>query len=163
MNPRFSQLGSLLIIILMTGPAFAATSPVGSTAGSFRVSESGAATYSVPISTPPGTAGMKPSLSLNYSSQGGNGILGMGWSLGGLSAIHRCPKTLVQDGVVGGVNFDTNDRFCLDGQRLVAITGAYGAPNTEYRTESESYSRIISYGTTGTGPTSFKVWTVAAS
>ena len=152
-------LSSLLFVV----PAFAATSPVGSTAGSFRVSESGAATYSVPISTPPGTAGMKPSLSLNYSSQGGNGILGMGWSLGGLSAIHRCPKTLVQDGVVGGVNFDTNDRFCLDGQRLVAITGAYGAPNTEYRTESESYSRIISYGTTGTGPTSFKVWTVAAS
>ena len=139
--------------------AFTATSPVGATAGSFRVSETGAATYSIPIAVPPGTAGMKPSLSLNYSSQSGNGLLGMGWSLGGLSVIHRCPKTVAQDGVLGGVNFDANDRFCIDGQRLVAITGTYGAPNTEYRTETESYSRIISYGTTGTGPTSFKVWT----
>jgi hypothetical protein len=158
--PSFSiALLGFLSSLLYVAPTFAATSPVGATAGSFRVSETGAATYSIPISTPPGTAGMKPSLSLNYSSQSGNGLLGMGWSLGGLSVIHRCPKTVAQDGVLGGVNFDTNDRFCLDGQRLVAITGAYGAPNTEYRTESESYSRIISYGTTGTGPTSFKVWT----
>lgn len=59
----------------------------------------------------------------------------------------------------GSVNFDANDRFCIDGQRLVAISGSYGAPNAEYRTETESYSHIISYGTTGMGPTSFKVWT----
>ena len=157
--PGFSAtLLGFLASLLFTVPAFAVTSPVGATSGSFRVSETGAATYSIPISTPPGTAGMKPSLSLNYSSQGGNGLLGMGWSLGGLSVIHRCPKTRVQDGVLGSVNFDANDRFCLDGQRLVAITGAYGAPNTEYRTESESYSRIISYGTAGNGPAYWKVW-----
>lgn len=150
---------SFLTALFFTAPTLAATSSVGATAGSFRVSESGAATYSIPIAVPPGPAGMQPGMSLNYSSQGGNGLLGMGWSLGGLSVIHRCSKTIAQDGVNGSVNFDANDRFCIDGQRLVAISGSYGAPNTEYRTETESYSRIISYGTTGMGPTSFKVWT----
>ena len=59
----------------------------------------GAATYSIPLAVPPGTAGLAPALSLNYSSQGSNGRLGMGWSLGGLSSIHRCSKTIAQDGV----------------------------------------------------------------
>ena len=98
-----------LTALLLTAPALSATSPVGAIPGQFKVSESGAATYSIPIAMPPGTAGMKPNLSLNYSSQSGNGLLGMGWSLGGLSAIHRCPKTVAQDGALGGVNFDAND------------------------------------------------------
>ena len=62
---------------------------------------------------------MAPTLSLNYNSQSGNGPLGVGWSLGGLSAITRCPATYAQDGFKGGINYDGNDRFCLDGQRLV--------------------------------------------
>jgi hypothetical protein len=40
------------------------------------------------------------------------------------------------DGAIGGVNYDGNDRFCLDGQRLVAITRTYGSDGAEYRTES---------------------------
>ena len=58
---------------------------VASTPGEFSVSSTGAATYSVPIVVPPGTAGVEPKLSLNYSSQGRNGLLGVGWSIGGLS------------------------------------------------------------------------------
>lgn len=102
---------------------------------------------------------MQPQLSLNYNSQGGNGLLGVGWSLGGLSVIHRCPATKVKDGFIGGINFDSNDRFCLDGQPLVAINGAYGANGTEYRTELDGFSKIVSYGSTGNGPQYFKVWT----
>lgn len=104
---------------------------------------------------------MAPALALNYNSQVGNGLVGMGWSLGGLSAVTRCPKTLAQDSVKGNVNLDNNDHFCLDGQRLMAIAGVYGGDGTEYRTEIESFSKIISYnnGTSGTGPTWFKVWT----
>ena len=131
---------------------------VGTIAGTFDVDSSGAASYSIPIAVPPGTAGMTPGLSLNYSSRGGNGPLGRGWSLGGMSMITRCAKTLAQDGEKGGVNLDTNDRFCLDGQRLLAINGdIYGANGTEYRTELETFTRIISYGT-GNTPDSFKVW-----
>jgi len=136
----------------------AVTSPVGATPGQFRVTESGAASYNIPIALPPGTAGMQPSLSLDYNSQGGNGLLGVGWSLGGLTAISRCPQTQAQDGVRGSVNYDSNDRYCMEGQRLIAISGAYGASGTEYRTEIESYNRVISYGTAGNGPAYFKVW-----
>lgn len=133
-----------------------------STPSTFQVSETGAAVYEVPIKVPPGTAGMEPRLSLAYNSQHGNGLLGMGWSLSGLSTITRCPRTLAQDGVRGGVNFDSNDRFCMDGMRLVAVSGSYGANGTEYRTERESFSRIVSYGQVtgpGSGPQWFKVWT----
>lgn len=134
-----------VVTLLISPQVLAVTSPVGATPGQFRVSESGA-------------AGMQPALSLDYNSQGGNGLLGVGWSLGGLSAISRCPQTQVQDGVRASVNYDSNDRYCMEGQRLIAISGAYGASGTEYRTEIESYNRIVSYGTAGSGPAYFKVW-----
>lgn len=127
--------------------------------GSFGVSPTGAASYSLPIAVPPGTAGMMPALSLDYSSQSGNGPLGVGWSLSGLVSITRCPRTTVQDGAGGRVNDDTNDRFCLEGQRLVAVSGAYGADGSEYRTEVETLSRVIAHGSSGVGPTWFEVRT----
>jgi len=57
--------------------------------GELSVTPSGSASYSIPISVPAGAGNMQPSLSFNYSSQSGNGPLGIGWSLGGLSAISR--------------------------------------------------------------------------
>ncbi len=132
---------------------------VGSIPGSFSVSPSGAATYTIPIQVPPGIGGVKPDISLKYSSQSGNGLLGVGWSLGGLSSISRCPTTLAQDGFIDGVDFDANDRFCLDGQRLVEVAGNNCAGGTEYRTEIESYSRICSFGQAGSGPAYFEVST----
>ncbi|MGJ4945584.1 FG-GAP-like repeat-containing protein [Bradyrhizobium sp. HKCCYLS1011] len=125
--------------------------------GQVSVNPSGASTYSIPIAIPPGAAGVAPSLSLDYSSQGPNGLLGIGWSLGGLPSIGRCPRTPAQDGVLGAVSYDANDRFCMDGERLIAISGTYGADGTEYRTEVDSYSKIISHGTAGTGPRWFEV------
>ena len=148
----------LAALICGSGPARAET-VAGVTAGALSVDSSGSANYSIPIDVPPGVAGMEPSLSLSYKSHGGNGLLGVGWSLGGLSVIHRCAQTIAQDGVNGGVNLDADDRFCLDGQRLVAISGTYGAAGTEYRTEIDTFARIISYGTAGTGPESFEVET----
>lgn len=127
--------------------------------GQFSVAENGAATYSIPLQLPPGTAGMEPKISLNYNSMRGNGIVGMGWSIEGMSSIARCPRTMAQDGVRGAVNYDFNDRYCLDGQRLVAVSGAYGANGTIYRTERDQYSKIVSYGQVGKGPAWFKVWT----
>jgi hypothetical protein len=129
--------------------------------GQLSVNETGAATYTIPIPVPPGTSGIEPQLALTYSSQTGNGLLGMGWSISGLSAVTRCPRTLAQDGVRGSVNYDGNDRYCLEGQRLIAISGAYGADGAEYRTERDSFSKIVSYGTAGNGPAWFKVWTKA--
>ena len=129
--------------------------------GKFAVSPTGAATYSIPIALPPGTAGMVPSLSVTYSSQNGNGLLGVGWALEGLVSISRCPRTIAQDGVRGTIAYDANDRFCLDGQRLVAISGAYGANGTEYRTEIESFVKVTSFASAGNGPQWFQVRTKA--
>ena len=119
----------------------------GTLSGSLSVSASGQATYSLPIAVPPGTAGLAPQLSLNYSSEASNGPLGLGWSFGGLSTIHRCGKTIAQDQMNGRVSFEKSDRLCLDGQRLVLVNlpasdENYWATNAEYRTELESFSRI---------------------
>jgi hypothetical protein len=129
--------------------------------GKFEVTDSGSASYTIPIAVVPGTAGLEPKLSLSYDSRSGNGLLGVGWSLSGLPSITRCGRTIAQDGQTGGVAFDANDRFCLDGQRLVATTGTYGADQTEYRTERESFSKVVSYGSAGSGPSWFRVWTKA--
>ncbi len=128
-------------LLFLAASAVHATAPVGATPGSFAVSPSGAATYSIPIFVPPGTNGMQPQLSLNYNSQGRNGLLGMGWSIGGLSTIHRCGATIYLDGFKGGVNYDANDKFCLDGERLI-----WDATNGFYRTQHESWQKVSVVG-----------------
>ncbi len=150
---------SVMATALVSAPS-AASAQQMTLPGSFAVNSNGAATYDIAIAVPPGIAGMVPSLKLSYSSQNGNGILGVGWTLSGLPSVSRCAQTAAQDGVRGSVTFTATDRFCMDGQRLIAVNGgSYGANTTEYRTEIDSYSRIVSYGTTGTGPTWFQVYT----
>ena len=78
-----------LSLMLFSLHAYAATP--GLTPGEFSVDESGAANYQVPIAVPPGSAGMQPSLTLSYHSRSGNGLIGVSWTLGGLSVITRCP------------------------------------------------------------------------
>jgi RHS repeat-associated protein len=116
---------------------------VGALKGSMNVGADGAATYSIPLDLPKGTAGMEPKLSLDYSSSNTtDGILGLGWSIGGLQQITRGPTSFKKDGYVNGVNFNDDDRFFLDGQRLVCISGTYGQAGSEYRTEIDAYARI---------------------
>jgi RHS repeat-associated protein len=135
-----------------------ATDTVGSVGGSFRVDESGAATYSVPIATVKGTAGVVPQISLNYSSQAGNGLMGKGWSIGGLSAVTRCRQTLSQDKSAKAITWSAGDRFCLDGQRLLIETGAnYGAVGATYKTEIDSFAKVTSVGGTNGHPDYFTV------
>ena len=132
---------------------------VGNLSGKFSVDPSGSAVYDIPISAPPGTAKMAPDLSLHYDSSGGNGILGMGFSLQGLTAITRVPSNMAQNGVIHGVDFSSLDRFALNGQQLVSTEGTYGADGTEYRTYIDSQARIVSQGTAGAGPAGFVVQT----
>jgi RHS repeat-associated protein len=127
--------------------------------GNTTVNQFGAATYNIPIEIPPGAGGLRPSLSLDYSSFGTNGLIGMGWSLSGLSAISRCPANITQDGYYGGVSLTSTDRFCLDGVKLIAINGPYGGNGTEYRIENENFERIFSYQSGGSGPTHFVAYT----
>lgn len=134
---------------------------VGRTAGSYSVSPSGEATYTVPIFAPPGAAKMAPKLALTYGHRAGGSWLGEGWGVAGLSAITRCPKTWAQDGYAREVKLDLTDRYCLDGAQLKLFLGNYGATGSLYRTEVEQYASIESTdvaGVTG-GPGSFTVRT----
>ena len=142
---------------LVTGSEIAATDNAGVSGGSFRVDESGSATYSMSIMTVAGTAGVVPEVSLNYSSNGGNGIAGLGWNIGGLSAISRCRQTLHQDGAAQPITFTAMDRFCLDGQRLILVSGTYGAASSVYKTEIDSFAKIQAFGGTTGHP---DYWTV---
>ncbi|HLU68940.1 MAG TPA: SpvB/TcaC N-terminal domain-containing protein [Kofleriaceae bacterium] len=79
--------------------------------------------YSVPIVVPPGRAGMEPPLSLEYSSDRHNGMMGyVGRSIGGLSSITRCHEFLTRDLMVDRVNYHPADQVCLDGQKLVRLS-----------------------------------------
>nr|WP_163017140.1 SpvB/TcaC N-terminal domain-containing protein [Streptomyces chartreusis] len=135
--------------------------------GGVEVSPSGEATYDVPLDVPAGPGGMHPALSLRYGSRSGNGPLGMGWQVSGLSSVTRCGQSVASEGRRTGVHYKNSDsstgdgdRFCLDGQKLVAVSGTYGAPGTEYRTENESFTKIVSRGgDASSGPEWFEVWT----
>lgn len=130
----------------------------GRTAGLGDVSPAGEAIYSIPLDLPPGTNGLTPRLSLEYRHRMTGGALGVGWAIGGTSVIARCPRTIAQDSAAGPVTNSRADRFCLDGARLVVVNGReYGSDGAEYRTELETFARIRSYGTAGSGPRHFVV------
>lgn len=151
--------GRILFALILAVTGSAAYGAVGTSQGEFAVANTGAATYSMSISLPAGVAGMQPELVINYSSDGGNGLVGTGFAIGGLSAIERCAPTIAHDGFNGAIDFSA-ERYCLDGQRLFPV-GSYTdrASNTgiEYRTEVDDFSRIVAYGPQGS-PTHFRVW-----
>ncbi len=130
---------------------------VGATVGTYAVSPSGAATYSIPIAIPEGTMGMQPSVSLSYNSQGGNGQLGRGWSLGGTSSIVRVTKNLFYDGEVAPITSGIEDEYALDGNRLVLQSGTHGQNGAVYYTHMETFSRITAQFSDAYGPHWFKV------
>lgn len=155
---RAWQVGVSCVFALCAASAQGQTTVAGTAAGQFVVSPSGSASYSLPIQVPPGVAGIQPKLELVYGGQGG-GLLGVGWTLNGFSAITRCARTVAQDGVRGAVKFDDNDRYCLDGQRLMLVNGAYAQDGAEYRIELDNFTKIVSYSRAGSGASWFKVWT----
>lgn len=151
------------------------------------VNPSGMAGYRYPIGLPAGVGGLTPSLALTYSSAGGNGHFGMGWSLDGLSVISRCAPNKAIDGKRGQITLGPDDKLCLDGRRLIP-TDVNGAPKSygvgdaaglaganafrEYRTEGDNFARVRAYGiadasvnssqagaNTSSGPAYFKIWT----
>jgi len=132
---------------------------VGKTPGNLVVG--GSAGYSIPIEVPAGTNGMQPSISLNYTSSFADGIMGIGWNIGGLSSISRINNTIYNDGKSDAVRGTLADKYALDGKRLVIDNGGgtYGYDSSVYRTELEEFSKIVAHGTTGQGPEYFVVYT----
>ncbi len=93
---------------------------------------------------PPGTNGFQPSLSINYNSQSGYGMLGIGWNLSGLSKIERGSKSFYHDETVkrNGITFTDEDQLYLDGQRLILLSGQHFREGAIYGFEVENYARI---------------------
>jgi hypothetical protein len=95
--------------------------------------------YSIPIEVPP-FHGLEPRLALSYSSEGRDGIVGVGWSLSGFSTIERANSGR------GTPRFDSSDIFLLDGQELVACIGGSVSPSCTsggtHSTKIESYLKI---------------------
>ena len=156
-KPRLNRAIPALAAMLLATPA--ADAAIGRTPGFASVSDDGEAVYSIALALPPGTNGLTPTLSLDSRHRARGGLLGVGWSVGGLSQITRCAKTIAQDGVAAPASRSPDTRFCLDGQRLVVVSGTfYNQPNAEYRMEIESFARIRAIaGTIDNGPAYFVV------
>ncbi len=126
---------------------------VGSLPGQAGVNQIGAATYSIPIQLPVGTKGIVPEISIVYNSLSGDGLFGDKWTVAGFSVISRMPENFYFDDKIDPIDYDGNDKFALDGQRLIPIY----SNNSVYTTEIETYTRIYPIGTSGQGPLLFKV------
>jgi hypothetical protein len=62
----------------------------------------------------------------------------------------------------GNVNYDANDRFCLDGPQLIMVMGStYGPITQSTAPKIHSFVKIKAYGSAGNGPSYFKLWTKA--
>ncbi|HZF48134.1 MAG TPA: SpvB/TcaC N-terminal domain-containing protein, partial [Polyangiaceae bacterium] len=133
-----------------------ATAAVGTIPVTFSTTSAGEASLVMPLRTVPGR-GVEPSISLTYSSSGGNGVVGMGFSITGGSAILRCPSTLI-DGEIRDVRYDNLDKLCLDGRAMVVV--GKGPGRIEYRTRPDTHTRIIGHDPDNDGvPRSFEVFT----
>jgi hypothetical protein len=115
----------------------------------------GAAAYSIPIIVPPGRHNMQPNVTLSYSSRAGNGVAGLGMTLSASGAIHRCSRIVDIDGVSKNVDYSPSDRLCMNGQRLMLVSGVYGKTGAEYRTEADTFSKITQVGNTNSVSSSF--------
>ncbi len=120
------------------------------TQGKLEVSNSGQATYTLPIALPPSIQDVGPTISLVYASGQMGGIAGQGWNISTISAISRISTRYDIDGFVDGVDFDANDKLALDGQRLILVSGTYWSNGSTYTTEVQSNVKVelIGSGTT---------------
>lgn len=124
--------------------------PVGSTNGMFNVSAIGCANYSIPINVPAGLNNLQPNLAISYNSQAGNGLLGMGWNLNGLSAITmgQIPNY--------DAEFDSHEdlrdfyKYYLDGELMYVLNqGNYHSVQSKYKTKYNPNSFIVSRNRSG--------------
>lgn len=138
--------------------------------GGGAVTDRGAATYSLPLSVPDGPQGMQPALTISYGgSAAGNGRLGVGFGLAGVSTISPCNKTFASEGFADGADHAiqrpehpseayTSDAYCLDGQKLVADNSPLLLPDggsrptflpdgssQAFHTETETFEHIVAW------------------
>lgn len=112
------------------------------TQGGIEVSNTGQATFTLPIALPPSIQSVGPTINLVYASGQQGGVAGQGWNISGVSVISRISTRKNIDGFIDGVDFDSNDKLALDGQRLILKTGTYLGDGSTYETEIQSNLKI---------------------
>ncbi|KZN34617.1 hypothetical protein N475_19080, partial [Pseudoalteromonas luteoviolacea DSM 6061] len=122
---------------------------VGVIPSNVDVNSGGSATYSTKIEVVKGPGGFSPDLSVNYSSSGKSGLLGVGWRLSGHSVISRCRRYLEEDGYYKNVELSSSDAICYGSERLVPVKkGQALTSGSEYRLKSEPNFKVV-YSTSG--------------
>lgn len=123
------------------------SSAVGTLPGAASVGMMGRARYEIPIDVSPGPQGIQPGLSIQYDGHGGDGVLGVGFSVGPFPTIARCDLTIADDGVSARPDYSMNDRLCWDGARMILESGGgYGAADATYRVIGKPGVSIRQYG-----------------
>ena len=112
------------------------------TKGKLQISDSGQASYTLPIAMPPSIKNFAPLINLVYSSGKSGGIAGQGWDISSISSITRIATRRDIDGISDGVDFDENDKLALEGQRLLLKSGNYWYNGSTYQTEFKSNLKI---------------------
>ncbi|MBX7227759.1 MAG: hypothetical protein K1X55_17115, partial [Chitinophagales bacterium] len=124
------------------------TKSIGTVSGSHGVGSDGSFGYTIPLYIPDGINGVQPSISINYNSRGGNGMLGWGWDVSAFSAISLDNKGLYYDNSVAPMTLKgINNTFSLSGNKLSLTNGSFGYNGSEYRTFEEGDSKISVSGT----------------
>jgi RHS repeat-associated protein len=134
-SPNSSNMGKLFPAPAPNGAAAGGTGVVVDSSGSFR--------HDIPLVLPE-YHGLQPNLSIHYDSSGGDGLLGVGWELAGLSEIDRTSSS-------GGTPDGPGDRYFLDGMELLGCHLQVAAPScahpakiagTPFYTRSGRSSRV---------------------
>ncbi|MCG8687715.1 MAG: hypothetical protein MI892_22755, partial [Desulfobacterales bacterium] len=98
----------------------------------------GTVSLSYSIDVPGGRSGVQPAVAISYSSSGGDGLCGIGWSLStGLGVISRTTQN-------GPLYYDSRDTFTFNGKRLIKVAGPADSEDGTYRMEIESgFSKFV--------------------
>lgn len=121
--------------------------------------QGGIASYSIPVQLPPGRNGMQPSVSLNYSSRGGNGLAGQGWSLAAGGSIHRCAGNWgIDQENARSATYTSADKLCLNGDRLMLASGTYGESGAVYYPERDLSIKVVQSGGIQSSTSKFAVY-----
>lgn len=118
---------------------------VGAINANTTVNNTGSVSYNIPLVLPVGVNNLQPEVSISYNSQGGSGVLGIGWDVTATSVIIRGDKNIYYDSIKSPVSL-SSDALYLDGQRLVLIEKNAWESNATYALEAENYSKIVYKG-----------------
>ncbi|WP_288454728.1 polymorphic toxin-type HINT domain-containing protein [uncultured Acinetobacter sp.] len=148
----------LFVSLFLINQAIAAETEIaGSLKGDANVSSQGVLSYGIPVSIPNSLNGFVPKLTLNYNGQSSDGVMGIGWSISGLSTISRCQSGDIEPSrnmtIAEIVNYEASkfnegkqafelSNFCLDGKKLILTDSGSNNSQVEFHVENDEFSRV---------------------